>query len=183
MEQQLETNNDPKNNKVFKGILIGGVVGGALVMMNRSARKKVKSKAVSLKDSSTRLVTEVKNHPGEVKDQLINQFKSASDTLKDAILDAQKLYQRVNEDISSQFVAMKDASSQAVSSVKNAKGDITKISSKVKDAQSELTENPIEHNPSSTKDQDKLEYYGTDAGTAYPRKEPEPVTSTTTPHK
>ncbi|KAF0820603.1 hypothetical protein KIS4809_0130 [Bacillus sp. ZZV12-4809] len=131
-----------QNSKLMKGIVIGGIIGGALAMLDSTTRTKVKTKAMDLKDSSASLISEVKENPGEVKETMINQFKSASNTLKDAIKDAQSLYQRVNEDVFGNMDMVKEVSSDAMSTAKEAKSELADIGSKVKDAGSELMESP-----------------------------------------
>lgn len=132
-----------QNSKLLKGIVIGGLIGGALALIDYNTRTKVKNTAVGLKDSSSKMLTEVKENPGEVKDQMISQFKSATNTLKEAISDAQELYQRVNKDVFGNIDVLKEISNDALSTAKEARGELGSISSKLKEAGSELTENPI----------------------------------------
>ncbi|MCM3717631.1 coiled-coil domain-containing protein 22 [Fictibacillus phosphorivorans] len=137
------------NSKLLKGIVIGGLVGGALALIDYNTRSKVKNTAVGLKDSSSKMITEVKQNPGEVKDQMISQFKTASNTLKEAISDAQQLYERLNKDVFGNINTLKEISNDVLSTTKNAKGDINNITSKLKDAGTEVTENPIDTSNSS----------------------------------
>ncbi|KON89770.1 hypothetical protein AF332_25130 [Sporosarcina globispora] len=139
-----------QNSKLMKGIVIGGIIGGALAMLDSTTRTKVKTKAMDLKDSSANLISEVRENPGDVKENMINQFKSASNTLKEAIKDAQSLYQRVNDDVFGNMDMVKEVSNDAMSTAKEAKSELADIGSKVKDAGSELMESPVENGGNSS---------------------------------
>ncbi|MBY6035247.1 hypothetical protein KUV80_01185 [Fictibacillus nanhaiensis] len=138
-----------QNSKLLKGIVIGGLIGGALALIDYNTRSKVKNTAVGLKDSSNKMITDVRENPGEVKDQMITQFKSAARTLKEAINDAQELYERVNEGVFGNINTLKEISNDAFSTVKEARGELSHISSKLKEAGTELTENPLKTSHSS----------------------------------
>ncbi|MFD1359178.1 hypothetical protein ACFQ4X_14755 [Fictibacillus halophilus] len=138
-----------QNSKLLKGIVIGGLVGGALALIDYNTRTKVKNTAVGLKDSSSKMITEVKQNPGEVKDQMISQFKTASNTLKEAITDAQNLYERLNKDVFGNINTLKEISNDVFATTKEARGDLNNITSKLKDAGTEITENPLETSKSS----------------------------------
>ncbi|WP_226536342.1 hypothetical protein [Fictibacillus halophilus] len=141
-----------QNSKLLKGIVIGGLVGGALALIDYNTRTKVKNTAVGLKDSSSKMITEVKQNPGEVKDQMISQFKTASNTLKEAITDAQQLYERLNKDVFGNINTLKEISNDVFATTKEARGDLNNITSKLKDAGTEMTENPIDSTNSSQND-------------------------------
>ncbi|MFG6496176.1 hypothetical protein P8610_12490 [Fictibacillus sp. UD] len=140
---QTERVANPQNSKLLRGIIVGGIVGGALALIDYNTRTKVKNTAVGLKDSSSKMITEVKQNPGEVKDQMISQFKTATTTLKDAISDAQVLYERLNKDVFGNINTLKEISNEVLSTAKETKGEIGSISTKLKEAGTELTENPI----------------------------------------
>ncbi|MFC3883984.1 hypothetical protein ACFOU2_10985 [Bacillus songklensis] len=130
---------DEKNSKLVKGIIIGGIIGGALSLLDSTTRTQMKDKAVDLKDSSKEIFMNVKENPGEVKDQMVSQFKNAADMLKQAINDAQNLYERVNEEVFGKVNKVMDVSGEAMSAASEMKSDLTDIGSKVKEAGSELT--------------------------------------------
>ena len=134
-----------QNSMLLKGVVIGSLIGGALALIDRNTRSKVKHTAVGLKDTSSKMLTEVKENPGQVKDQMISQFKNASNTLKEAIEEAQGLYQRVNSTFGNINV-LKEVSSEAISTFKEAKDDLSNISSKVKEAGGELAGNHVDTN-------------------------------------
>ncbi|MRX71929.1 hypothetical protein GJU40_07050 [Bacillus lacus] len=131
---------DEKNSKLMKGIIIGGIVGGVISLLDSQTRNSVKTTAVDIKDSSMNMISQVKENPGEVKNQMIDQFKSAAGTLKDAINDAQQLYERVNQDIFGKVNDVMEISTDTLSTVKDAQAEITSIGSKVAEAGSELAD-------------------------------------------
>ncbi|SFC96571.1 hypothetical protein SAMN05443252_11042 [Bacillus sp. OV322] len=139
MTQQMTSDNE-KNSKMLKGIIIGGIIGGALTLLDSRTRTKVKETAVDLKDSSMGMIAQVKENPGELKDQMISRFKDASTTLKEAISDAQSLYEMVNEEVLGRVGEVKDISTDALSTAKQATGELKDIGSKVADAGSQLKE-------------------------------------------
>ncbi|MDQ0859209.1 YtxH domain-containing protein [Bacillus sp. V2I10] len=130
---------DKNNSKLVKGILAGAVVGGLVTLFDRKTRNQVKDSAVNLKDSSVDVFTQVKENPGEVKNQMVSQFKSAADSLKDAINEAKKLYDRLNADVMDNVNDVVQISNDTLSTAKDAQKDLASIGSKVKEAGSELT--------------------------------------------
>ncbi|MFF5400853.1 hypothetical protein ACFY5J_26450 [Peribacillus butanolivorans] len=73
------------NSKLLKGILIGGLVGGALTLLDSNTRNKVKRSAILLKDNSVNMIEQVKENPDEVKDistDALDSAKEATSELK-----------------------------------------------------------------------------------------------------
>jgi gas vesicle protein len=131
------------NSKMMKGILIGGVIGGVLAMLDSNTRTKVKDAAVNVKDSSVNMISEVKNNPGDVKEQMMGSFKDASKVLKEAINDAQNLYERLNKDMFGKVNDAKEITSEALTTAMEAKEELAEIGSKVKEAGATAMENPV----------------------------------------
>lgn len=127
-----------KNSKLLKGIVIGGVIGGVLTLLDSSTRNSLKETAVDLKNTSKNMFTEVKQNPTEVKDQMVSQFQQASNVLKEAIADAQQLYDRLNSDLFGKVSEVKDISKDALDTVMGFKGEVKQIGSKVAEAGTEL---------------------------------------------
>jgi len=139
MNQTYSSSNESeKNSKLLKGVVIGGLVGGVISLLDSSTRSTVKETALGLKSTSKNLLNEVKENPGEVKEQMVSQFKEASNILKDAITDAQSLYERLNNDIFGKMGDVKEITNSAMSTAKDVTGDLKQIGSKVADAGSEL---------------------------------------------
>ena len=76
----------------------------------------------------------------EVKNDIQDRLKSASTVLKDAINDAQSLYEKINENILEPVTQVKAESSDIFSSAKEITSDIKEISGKVKEAGEEVVD-------------------------------------------
>lgn len=131
------TEND-NNGKLLRGMVIGAVIGGALSMLDSTTRNKVTETTKNMKDSTMDMYSQVKNNPSEVKDDLQERLKSASSVLKEAISDAQNLYEKVNENIILPVTMVKDESSEILSHAKDATTDLKDIGGKVKEAGEEV---------------------------------------------
>ncbi|CAM3886424.1 YtxH domain-containing protein [Mesobacillus thioparans] len=138
------------NGKLMKGLLIGAAIGGAMAMLDSNTRTKVKDKAVNAKDTSMNVFSEVKNNPSDVKEQMMSSFREASTILKEAISDAQNLYQRLNDDVFSKMNEAKSNSSEAMQTVMDAKDDLKEVGSKVKEAGTTAMDNPVVNTASET---------------------------------
>ncbi|TDL85579.1 YtxH domain-containing protein [Vibrio vulnificus] len=130
------------NSKLLKGILIGGLVGGALTLLDSNTRNKVKRSAVLLKDNSMNMIEQVKENPGEMKEQMVSGVKGATETIKEAINDVETLYETVNEDVVGKVSEAKDISTDALGTAKEATSELKDISSKVVVAGKQLKETP-----------------------------------------
>ncbi|WP_051348583.1 hypothetical protein [Peribacillus kribbensis] len=139
MKQQSVVVNGKNNNLMVKGLIIGGIIGGALSLLDSQTRKKVKSSAVGLKDSSVEMISQVRENPGEVKEQMIQRFKSASNSLKDAIAEAQDLYEMVNKEVFGKMNNVKSITSDTMDAAREATEEIKGITSKVAEAGQKLT--------------------------------------------
>ncbi|MGG0790545.1 YtxH domain-containing protein [Peribacillus simplex] len=128
------------NSKLLKGILIGGLVGGALTLLDSNTRNKVKRSAVLLKDNSMNMIEQVKENPGEMKEQMVSGVKGATETIKEAINDVETLYETVNEDVVGKVSEVKDISTDALGTAKDATSELKDISSKVVVAGKQLKE-------------------------------------------
>ncbi|MEH7884137.1 YtxH domain-containing protein [Bacillus sp. JJ1609] len=131
------------NSKLMKGVLIGATIGGVLAMLDSNTRSKVKDTAVNVKDTSMNVLSEVKNNPTDVKEQMMSSFKEASSILKEAISDAQNLYQRLNEDVFSKMGDVKSLSNEALNTASKATEGLKDIGSKVKEAGTTAMDNPV----------------------------------------
>lgn len=146
-DTNVSLNEEEKNGKLVKGMVWGALVGGALAMLDSTTRQKVASNTKSMKDSTMEMVGQVKNDPSGVKSDLQERMKSAVTILKEAINDAQNLYEKVNEDIVGQVNQVKDGSTEILSSAKEATSDLKDIGEKVKEAGEEVMD---EHNNQSS---------------------------------
>ena len=136
----LSNAEEEKNGKLLKGLVVGAVIGAAIAMLDSNTRNKVTSTTKNVKDSTLDMYSQVRNNPGEVKNDLQERLKSASTVLKDAINDAQSLYEKVNENILAPVSQVKEDSSGIISSAKEITSDIKEISGKVKEAGEEVVD-------------------------------------------
>lgn len=134
---------ESSNSKLMKGVLIGATIGGVLAMLDSNTRTKVKDTALNVKDTSMNVISEVKNNPTDVKEQMMSSFKEASSILKEAISDAQNLYQRLNEDVFSKMGDVKSLSNEALNTASKATEGLKDIGSKVKEAGTTAMDNPV----------------------------------------
>lgn len=134
----LTTTENEKNGKLLKGIVMGAVIGGAIAMLDSNTRNKVTSTTKNMKDSTLDMYSQVRNNPSEVKNDLQERLNSASSVLKEAINDAQNLYEKVNKNILGPVSQVKEDSSDILSNVKEITTDIKDIGGKVKEAGEEV---------------------------------------------
>ncbi|WP_180955236.1 YtxH domain-containing protein [Peribacillus deserti] len=139
MKQQSVVVNEKNNNLMLRGLIIGGIIGGALSLLDSQTRKKVKTTAVDLKDSSVDMFAQVKENPGEIKEQMMQRFKAASNSLKEAITEAQDLYEMVNKEVFGKVNNVKSITNDTLYAAKEATEDIKGITSKVAEAGQKLT--------------------------------------------
>lgn len=132
------TNESEENRKILKCMVIGAVIGGALALLDSNTRNKVTATTKNMKDSTMDMYSQVKNNPSDVKNDLQERLKSASSVLKEAIRDAQNLYEKVNENIIVPVSIVKEESSEILSSAKEATTDLKEIGGKVKEAGEEV---------------------------------------------
>ncbi|MFL0584592.1 YtxH domain-containing protein [Solibacillus silvestris] len=132
------TSENENNGKLLRGMLIGAVIGGAFSMLDSNTRNKVTETTKNMKDSTMDMYSQVKNNPSEVKDDLQERLKSASSVLKEAISDAQNLYEKVNENIILPVTMVKEESSEILSHAKEATTDLKDIGGKVKEVGEEV---------------------------------------------
>ncbi|MTH55757.1 YtxH domain-containing protein [Bacillus mangrovi] len=175
-DSQRQNGKNSKNSKLIRGMLLGAIVGGAITMLDSTTRKKVSKGAGGIKDSTVSIVQNVKNNPGEVKDQLVNQFNSARNTLESAIKDAQSIYESLNSGVFKKVTEVAATSQEAMQNVKDAAGDVKEVGSKVAEAGSELTE-PL----NDLKDDKKTSSVSTSASTSSTSNFPSAVPSQSNP--
>lgn len=132
------TNESEENGKILKCMVIGAVIGGVLALLDSNTRNKVTATTKNMKDSTMDMYSQVKNNPSDVKNDLQERLKSASSVLKEAIRDAQNLYEKVNENIIVPVSIVKEESSEILSSAKEATTDLKEIGGKVKEAGEEV---------------------------------------------
>ena len=133
-------NEGEENGKILKCMMIGAVIGGALAMLDSNTRNKVTATTKNMKDSTMDMYSQVKNNPSDVKNDLQERMKSASSVLKEAISDAQSLYEKINENIIVPASMVKEESSEILSSAKEVTTGLKDIGGKVKEAGEEVVD-------------------------------------------
>ncbi|MFI8686036.1 YtxH domain-containing protein [Rossellomorea sp. NPDC077527] len=128
-----------RNGKLVKGMVVGAVVGGAIAMLDKTTRKNVTSRTSDMKDSTMDMIEKVKENPSGVVNDWQDRLKSATGVLKEAISDAQSLYEKVNDDVIDQVNQIKDDSSEMIATTKEAAEELKDIGGKVKEAGEEVT--------------------------------------------
>ncbi|MFJ8068497.1 hypothetical protein ACIQZD_06000 [Peribacillus sp. NPDC096447] len=96
--QEVEPRNQDRN-LFFKGVIVGGIIGGALSLRDYRTRMKVMDTAASMKESTVELISQVKENPKDTKEELVQRFNSASTSLKEAIQEAQSIYNLVDDQL------------------------------------------------------------------------------------
>ena len=147
----VSTTENENNGKLLKGMVLGAIIGGALTLLDSTTRNKVTTTTKNMKDSTLDMYSHVKNNPSEVKDDLQERLKSASSVLKEAISDAQNLYEKVNENIIIPVSTVKEESSEILAQAKEAKTDLKVISGKVKEAGEEVIDSSNGQNQGAKK--------------------------------
>lgn len=158
---------ESSNSKLMKGVLIGATIGGVLAMLDSNTRTKVKDTAVNVKDTSMNVISEVKNNPTDVKEQMMSSFKEASSILKEAISDAQNLYQRLNEDVFSKMGDVKSLSNEALNTASKATEGLKDIGSKVKEAGTTAMDNPVVNSATDSTSSNSATVSSSNAAGAY----------------
>ncbi|WP_053362286.1 hypothetical protein [Bacillus sp. FJAT-27251] len=86
-------------NWIIPGILIGGIIGGALALRDTNTRAKVVDNAVGLKETSADMITQLKENPKETVNELMDQFRTASSTLQEAMNEALDIYEMISKEL------------------------------------------------------------------------------------
>ncbi|MBM7579617.1 YtxH domain-containing protein [Jeotgalibacillus terrae] len=139
MAQNYNTKND-NSSKLLMGVLVGAAVGAAIALLDSNTREQVKTGSKNVGSSTSGFVRNVKDNPGEFKNDLSGRFQSAVSTLKNAMSEAQSLYEKVNEDVVPQVEAIRESASDIVDTAKEATEDAKDIGGQVADAGSEVKE-------------------------------------------
>ncbi|WP_257140968.1 YtxH domain-containing protein [Bacillus sp. AFS015802] len=128
-----------RSGKLVKGMVVGAVVGGALAMLDKTTRKNVSTRTSDMKDSTMGMVAKVRENPSGIVNDWQDRLKTASSVLKEAITDAQSLYEKVNDDVIDQVNQIKEDSTEMIATTKEAAEELKDIGGKVKEAGEEVT--------------------------------------------
>lgn len=139
MAQNYNSKNEG-SSKLLMGVLVGAAVGAAIALLDTNTRDQVKTGSKNIGSSTGGFVRNVKDNPGEFKNDLSGRFQSAVSTLKNAMTEAQSLYEKVNEDVVPQVESIRESASEIVDTAKEATEDARDIGGQVADAGSEVKE-------------------------------------------
>ncbi|MGA9288934.1 MAG: YtxH domain-containing protein [Anaerobacillus sp.] len=126
MSQTYQSGNQ---NKLFKAVLIGGLAGALISLLDKGTRDSIRSGS----KRAGNVLRDVKNNPSYYTDKW-----------KQTVDDASGLMKEVQEDISTlseKFNGLKDSSVEAFNLVKETQHDLKEIGSRVVEAGEELTGN------------------------------------------
>ncbi len=129
-----------KQNKAKKGLVVAGIIAGAssLVLLNSSARTKVKDTSKTMKDSVNKYATTIKEDPNGTKNALITRVQNATEISKEAINKIQAILDTQVKDIKDTTKNVTEDSKDVLSSVKDAQGDLIDVKDKAVEAKDEL---------------------------------------------
>ncbi|WP_026695171.1 YtxH domain-containing protein [Peribacillus kribbensis] len=74
-------NRNKKDNWFVTGMIVGGIIGAALTLLDKNTRKQTLT-----------LLSETKDHPSNVKEKLNEKIVSATDTVEKNIQEAADIY-------------------------------------------------------------------------------------------
>ncbi len=126
MSQTYQSGNQ---NKLFKAVLIGGLAGALISLLDKGTRESIRSGS----ERAGNILRDVKNNPSYYTDKW-----------KQTVDDASELVKEVQDDISTlseKFNGLKDSSVEAFNLVKETQHDLKEIGSRVVEAGEELTGN------------------------------------------
>ncbi|WP_409304163.1 hypothetical protein [Peribacillus sp. SCS-155] len=155
LHQEASAQNQNRN-LLLRGILLGGLIGGALTLLDSRTRSKVVDTAVNVKDTSVGVVSQVAENPKDTMGEMMDRFKAASTTLQEAIGEAQNIYDMMKP----QLTAFASGAGTTSANVMNAaalvnvameaKDRVVEVKDKAMEAVSHVAEAGKTLSPSST---------------------------------
>lgn len=136
--EETTSSEQSSRNLIIPGILLGAVIGGVIALRDSTTREKVVDGAVTLKDTSVDMFSQLKENPKETINEIMDQFKTASSSLQEAMNEALDIYQLVNDQLS----AIKNGGSltENLSNAANMVNVVKEAKEKAKDAVSKVAE-------------------------------------------
>jgi len=129
-----------KPKKAKTGLIVAGVLAGAssLILLNSTAREKVKDTSKNVKNSVSEYTTAIKDDPQGAKDAIITRVQNATDISREAIDKIQAILDNQAKDIKDTTQHIMEESKEVVSSAKDAQSELTNVKDDAKDAKDEL---------------------------------------------
>lgn len=121
-----------EGNFLWKGILIGAVVGGLAALIDKNTRKNVQERSVKLKDQTTSLYRTVREEPAVIMNTVKHTMETTSKALNELSREVKEVVGKIEE--------VKENSLETYSSVREVGGELKDVSSKLKEAGREITD-------------------------------------------
>ncbi|WP_261134548.1 YtxH domain-containing protein [Bacillus sp. Marseille-Q3570] len=132
----IKVNKEKEGSLLWKGILIGAVVGGVATLINRNTRKNVQERSIKLKDQTSSLYKTVREDPTIIMNTVKHTMDTTSKALNDLSREVREVIQKVDE--------VRQHSVETYSSMKEVGGELKDVSGKVREAGREITDIPDE---------------------------------------
>lgn len=130
-------------NKWLVGIVVGGIIGSTVSLLDKSNREKMKGKFQEVKASSNLLVHEWKENPKEVRNNVSGKFLDTSHTLQQVARDGQSLYQDIYTLLSVRATDLKEIAEDFIQLYHHSKQELEEITNKMKTARMQMKETPV----------------------------------------
>ncbi|WP_408009392.1 hypothetical protein ACJROX_03465 [Pseudalkalibacillus sp. A8] len=128
----VSMNKKKEGSFLWKGILIGAVVGGMAALIDKNTRKNVQTRSAKIKDQTSSLYRTVREDPSVIMETVKHTMDTTSKALNDLSREVRDVIQKVDE--------VRQHSVETYSSMKEVGGELKDVSGKVRDAGKELTD-------------------------------------------
>ncbi|MFE8701477.1 hypothetical protein ACFYKX_12810 [Cytobacillus sp. FJAT-54145] len=81
----MEETRVQENNHFLKGLIVGGIIGGSILLMDKRYRSKLTKSAKELTKVTKEKVQDISSNQDDIKKQAVEQFKIASSKLQEVI--------------------------------------------------------------------------------------------------
>jgi gas vesicle protein len=138
----IQTQNKKDGTFLWKGILIGAVVGGLAALIDKNTRKNVQERSVKLKDQTSSLYRTVREEPELIMNTVKHTMETTSKALNELSQEVKDVVRKVDE--------VRQNSLDTYSSVKEVGGELKDVSGKIKEAGKEITDLDYENDDNKT---------------------------------
>jgi gas vesicle protein len=121
-----------EGNFLWKGILIGAVVGGLAALIDKNTRKNVQERSMKFKDQTSSLYRTVREEPEVIMNTVKHTMETTSNALNELSKEVKDVVRKVDE--------VRQNSLETYSSVKEVGGEMKDVSGKIKEAGKEITD-------------------------------------------
>ncbi|MCT2343765.1 YtxH domain-containing protein [Niallia taxi] len=142
------SNENKGNSKLLAGIVIGGVIGTTLSLMDRTTRTNAKVKVQQWKDSTNQLVHELRENPAQVKQDTSEKLHYLSDTMREVMNDSQTMFQHIQNTINARTQDLKEIAGDFKQLYFQSKRQYQSIQHKLQETKSQIGMNTNSSNDS-----------------------------------